>query len=386
MYQVDASATQSAADFGLSAKTSRLVLKAAPGGAASTADIDRYTMRETTVHSVGQFLALAELPIETLEAGSMAVEVEDLVPDLTAGRQVILVGERVGEYAGVVGAEELELADVGQGLFTTLVFTTGLAYAYKRDTVVIHANVAPATHGQSRSEVLGSGDAAQAFQAFVLKQAPLTHVSSAESPGGAASTIEVRVNGVAWREAPSFYPFGPADRRYVLRLDDAGKTSVQFGDGERGARLPTGSENVTATYRSGIGQAGLVGAESHHAPAAQAARRAERDESRGGIGRAGRRDARRGARERPADRADARPRGVAHRLRGFRARVQRDWQGARRVDMGRQPARGPRHGGRARGRRGVARGGREPAGGDRPRADAAPAGASHALRSAGTSR
>jgi len=72
------------------------------------------------------------------------------------------------------------------------------------------------------------------------------------------STLEVRVNGVLWNEAPSFYPLGPLDRRYVLRQNDAGQTEVQFGDGQRGARLPTGLENVTASYRSGIGTPGLV--------------------------------------------------------------------------------------------------------------------------------
>jgi predicted phage baseplate assembly protein len=33
---------------------------------------------------------------------------------------------------------------------------------------------------------------------------------------------------------------------------------VQFGDGQTGARLPSGTENVVATYRSGLGRAGRV--------------------------------------------------------------------------------------------------------------------------------
>ena len=39
------------------------------------------------------------------------------------------------------------------------------------------------------------------------------------------------------------------------------KTTVQFGDGVTGARLPTGQENVRAIYRKGIGLEGLVKAE-----------------------------------------------------------------------------------------------------------------------------
>jgi hypothetical protein len=257
-YQVEEVSSQSVADFGLSGKVSRLVLKAAPGGAASTSDVEDYLVRETTVHGVSQRLELAELPIETLDSGTSAIEIEEIVPDLGPGRVLVLTGERTGEFAGVEGAEELELADVGQGAYTTLYLTKPLAFSYTRDSVVIYANVAAATHGERRAEVLGSGDAAVAGQVFVPKQPPLTYVSSSLSPTGGVSTLEVRVNGILWEEAPSFYPLGPLDRRYVLRQNDAGQTEVQFGDGLRGARLPTGTENVTATYRSGIGTPGLV--------------------------------------------------------------------------------------------------------------------------------
>jgi predicted phage baseplate assembly protein len=55
---------------------------------------------------------------------------------------------------------------------------------------------------------------------------------------------------------------GPEDRVYVVRIDDDSRATVIFGDGERGARLPTGQENVRARYRSGIGPAGEVPAGS----------------------------------------------------------------------------------------------------------------------------
>ena len=43
-----------------------------------------------------------------------------------------------------------------------------------------------------------------------------------------------------------------------MRLDADGGVTVEFGDGEQGARLPTGRGNVTATYRVGGGTAGEV--------------------------------------------------------------------------------------------------------------------------------
>jgi predicted phage baseplate assembly protein len=66
------------------------------------------------------------------------------------------------------------------------------------------------------------------------------------------------VNDIAWAERPSLIDAGRSDRVYTLRVGDDGKTAVQMGDGQRGARLPTGRENVVATYRRGIGAAGNV--------------------------------------------------------------------------------------------------------------------------------
>jgi predicted phage baseplate assembly protein len=108
--------------------------------------------------------------------------------------------------------------------------------------------------------VLGGGDANQAFQRFTLRQPPLTYVSAATSTG-AATTLEVRVNDVLWHEVPSFFGHAPDERIYITRRDDEGKTTVIFGDGRTGARLPTGQENVRAKYRKGIGLAGVFGAD-----------------------------------------------------------------------------------------------------------------------------
>jgi predicted phage baseplate assembly protein len=68
----------------------------------------------------------------------------------------------------------------------------------------------------------------------------------------------VRVNDVLWHEVQSLYGREPEERVYVTRRGDDGKTTLQFGDGKTGARLPTGQENVRATYRKGSGLEGLV--------------------------------------------------------------------------------------------------------------------------------
>jgi hypothetical protein len=135
-----------------------------------------------------------------------------------------------------------------------------LKYAYDPVTVRIYANVVPATHGETVEEVLGSGDGHAPNQRFGLKKPPLTYVSAANARGS-ESSLEVRVNGVLWQEVSSLYPLKPADQNYILRIQDDGTTIVTFGDGTKGARLPSGLENITSVYRSGIGLEGNLKAE-----------------------------------------------------------------------------------------------------------------------------
>jgi predicted phage baseplate assembly protein len=138
-----------------------------------------------------------------------------------------------------------------------LVLEDELSTAYERGTVLVHGNVAAATHGETVQELLGSGQAGAAFQRFPLSHEPLTYLQSTD-PSGADSALEVRVNDVRWDELPTLHGARASDRGYAVRTDERGKTYVQFGDGERGARLPSGSNNVRARYRKGLGAAGNV--------------------------------------------------------------------------------------------------------------------------------
>jgi hypothetical protein len=135
-----------------------------------------------------------------------------------------------------------------------------LAYCYKRETVKIYGNVGLATHGETRTEVLGSGDGSKALQKFTMKQSPLTHVA-ATTPTGTESTLQVSVDDIRWHEAASLAEMAPTDRGFVTQRNERDEVAVVFGDGEHGARLPTGVENVRAVYRTGIGKAGNVAAE-----------------------------------------------------------------------------------------------------------------------------
>src|SRR4051812_15481366 len=61
--------------------------------------------------------------------------------------------------------------------------------------------------------------------------------------------IDLQVGGEVWHRVASFADSGPADRHFVLTTDDRGTTTVRFGDGVHGARLPGGADEVVAAYR-----------------------------------------------------------------------------------------------------------------------------------------
>jgi predicted phage baseplate assembly protein len=261
-YRVGDAKEVSLADYALSAKTTGLDLLKPNGTAVDSAadKPDGFKVRKTTAYVQSERLELADLPIEEPVAkDSTSLTLDRMVLGLQSGQPLHLSGER-DDLPGVT-ADEIVLIDeiIHSGGFTTLFFTDKLQNSYVRKTVTLSANVVAATHGETVSEVLGSGDGAQPNQRFVIKKPPLTYVSSADA-SGAASTMEVRVNDVRWDEAPRLYGLDEDDEAYIIRRDDNGKTSVIFGDGEMGARLPTGVENVRAIYRSGIGMAGMVDA------------------------------------------------------------------------------------------------------------------------------
>jgi len=66
---------------------------------------------------------------------------------------------------------------------------------------------------------------------------------------------------VKWHESDNLYELEVNDTKFITRTDDEDKTSLIFGDGKNGSRLPTGVENVKAVYRYGIGKTGNVKAE-----------------------------------------------------------------------------------------------------------------------------
>jgi predicted phage baseplate assembly protein len=271
--QVAAASVSPRAQYGLSGPSTELEF--APGtewrqtrtSSPSSTRREITDLRNTQIYAQSDPLTLVDEPITDPVSGTQ-IELGALYNELKSGRWVILSGERadIANVQGVPVAELLMVSALTQGfdpdrpndqIHTTLILATPTAYQYKRDTLTIYGNVVKATHGETRNEILGSGDGAQELQSFTLKQPPLTFVA-APTAAGAESTLHVFVDNVEWHEVDSLAGLGPRDHRFVTATDDASTTQVTFGNGIQGARLPTGVQNVNAIYRSGIGVGGNV--------------------------------------------------------------------------------------------------------------------------------
>lgn len=197
----------------------------------------------------------------------LAPGVDLYLAEVEPGRRLLLADDdpdREPVAATVAKAPTIEPAGaaVGDPCHLKIELDVDGALELDRDSAHLLGNVVQASHGETvLDEVLGSGDRASAFQRFDLKKSPLTFLPAA-TPEGSESTLELAVDGVRWSEVPRLYGRRPNDQVFELRHGDDGTTTVQFGDGVMGARLPTGAGSVRATYRFGAGLAGRVPAGS----------------------------------------------------------------------------------------------------------------------------
>lgn len=253
LYAIAGSAEVSRAQFALAAKVTRLKLLGA------NYNLFKAKVRDTAVFVQSEKLELSRYPVDAPVRGAR-IPVVAAADGLDPGRRLIVRGTRVADGVEVALQATLVAAHAAGEAQCELEISPALAAPLERGSVVVHANVALASHGETVAQVLGAGDASQAFQRFELKQAPLTY-RAAPGERGAAAALTVRVAEVAWHERPTLFGAAPTEHAYTLDTDEQGRSLVVFGDGVRGARLPSGENNVRASYRKGLGSGGNVGAD-----------------------------------------------------------------------------------------------------------------------------
>ena len=256
LYKVSSMTDVSLAAFALSGKVTRLGVQ---GKNLGTDFFD--FVRETSVYAQSEPLTLAPYPVEDAIGGDH-LPLEVAAKGLEAGRRLIVAGNLALDGAGSKGPRQIHectlvnAQDVDAAR-SIVQIAPPLPKVLIRDTVVVYANVALATHGESAAQILGAGDASRSFQRFELKRLPLTY-RNATNETGADSELSVRIGDVEWAEKPTLFSAAATERAYALSVDEQGRAWVVFGDGVCGARLPSGVNNVRARYRQGLGQEGNV--------------------------------------------------------------------------------------------------------------------------------
>ncbi|HYK05715.1 MAG TPA: putative baseplate assembly protein [Thermoanaerobaculia bacterium] len=246
------------AQYELSGKVTRIRL-------ANDVPAKTYPLRGTTIHAANEAIPVqVKLPLPAKIGTSIILD--GAFPELRSGQLVLFEGnvwkngaatsERAAEQATIADPPVIDAANA----ITTIRLKPPLQRQYATAGAVVYANVVEATHGETvKTEILGSGDGSE-FQTFELKKSPLTYLPSTSAEGLSAveSTLTVTVNNVRWNERDTLLESSPGAREYTTRNDDQAVTTVSFGDGVNGARIPTGKDNVRAQYRKGSGTGGNV--------------------------------------------------------------------------------------------------------------------------------
>ena len=219
-------------------------------------NLSTFTRRRTVVHCAPEPLPASLRPTDTpVTGGSVRLPLTD--PPLPAGRLIAVGGT---DLRGLPASEVTRVLACAPDRATATMHITvdpPLSTRYAARTVRVRANVATATHGETVRQVLAGGDAQTPFAEFAPRRTPLTWLRDTTA-GGARPELGLRVDGGAWTRVADLAEAGPDDRVYVLRCEEDGAVRVVVGDGVHGARLPTGQENVEATYRVGVGAAGAL--------------------------------------------------------------------------------------------------------------------------------
>jgi hypothetical protein len=248
---VQSLATTSRADFSLTAKVTRITPDILEHASA-------FDLRNTLVFAQSESFVMSEQPVTALVTGA-AIDLAQPPADLVKGQWLVASGK--DSTTGELTSELVQISAINGAKLTV---TPALKKSYIRvgdkpeESFSFNANVARATHGETVSEILGSGDGSKANLTFKLKQAPALTYTRSTAPGGMGSSLQIRVNDLLWHEVPSLFGHGSRERVFTTDMADDGSVTVRFGDGVRGARLPSGAQNVKATYRRGSGLDGLV--------------------------------------------------------------------------------------------------------------------------------
>lgn len=182
-----------------------------------------------------------------LAPGTSQLDIAGTPAGLSAGLDLV-----IADGAHAEGARISQVQPLADRMRVSL--SRPLDFGYALGDAVVYGNVARITHGASEpDEILGSGDPAAAPQRFALRRSPLSWLPEPAAARGVAPALEILVAGERWTLVETLAASGPLDRHVVIEIDDRERASAGFGDGVHGAAPPSGSNNIVARYRTGVG-------------------------------------------------------------------------------------------------------------------------------------
>lgn len=188
------------------------------------------------------------------------LQLADGVPDsLVKGRSIILEQETDVEGVfsqAITTSVQTVLADESAiEIDFDLVLTDGFTIG----NTIVRGSIVTAGHGEARPQkVLGRGNASLANQSFTLEIEGVSFVADASQPSGVRADIDIEVDARTWTQVVTLNDSSPTDHHFTVRLNEHGHLIIAMGDGAHGRRLPTGSNNVRATFRVGNGLGGNI--------------------------------------------------------------------------------------------------------------------------------
>lgn len=193
-------------------------------------------------------------------SGEIRLEV-DISENLKVGQYIILTAKNKKAILTKIDS----ISTDGKTITTN---PTADSFGFTKGELIIYGNVVLCGHGERMPEkILGSGDAAQKNQSFVFNNVErVSFIADDTKNSGVAADIDVVVDGQKWEQVSSLKDSGTTDIHYSVYMTQEGFLKINFGDGEHGRRLPSGSNNVRIRYRKGTGLAGKLDAGSLDKP------------------------------------------------------------------------------------------------------------------------
>ena len=193
----------------------------------------------------------------------LALTGDDLPEILVPGKQVIIESEHGIDGPRAFGAAILNIQKTDPSgnprrhPLVSLSLPANELPVFTIGELIMRANISEFGHGETQPRlILGSGDAAETNQSFILARENISFTSDNTLEAGVRADLELEIDGQSYAEVSDLSDSEQEDPHFELSMTETGHVRLTFGDGSRGRRIPTGRNNIAVRYRIGTGSSG----------------------------------------------------------------------------------------------------------------------------------